>query len=328
VSSLPLDVLRALRQPGAALPGQVADEQLQDTLNDLASEAALQSIDRDAYWPKWDSPWWRFSLLEEMGMVQTASQATLEHLAQAVLAVPERRFPVPPAPDIDPLQAFCHCSLGNLYRILASSGRPMGDFDWVLGWFRDYQMADGGYNCDETAYAASGECPSSMVATVAALEAAILHPQGAEVARRAAHCLLGRELRMGSNTEHNREERASESKWLQLAFPRFYHYDVLRGLEAVTRWALAFREPLAWSSLQWVVESLLERFPAGVVAPERRAYEHHRSRFPDGSRGPARSFALLEAISQPGLPSAPLTAQWNRVRGQLVELHDSDLLGA
>ncbi len=316
-SSLPLE---ALQQPAASLPAK-ALENLSESLDYLASAAATSSIDQDAYWPKWDSPWWRFSLLEEMGRLKSAPPDSLEHLAQAVLAAPERRFPVPPASDIDPLQAFCHCCLGNLYRILASSGRPMQDFDWVLGWFRDYQMADGGYNCDETAYAASDECPSSMVATVAALETALLHPEGAEVARRAAHCLLGRELRLGSHTQHNREERESQSKWLQLAFPRFYHYDVLRGLDAVTRWALASRQPLPWARIQRVVEHLLQRFPQGVVAPERRAYEHHRSRFPDGTRGPARSFPLLEEVSQPGQPSAPLTAQWNRVREQLVELY-------
>ena len=314
------EVLLALQAPAARVP-EWSVVHRSETLDYLSSDAALRSLDQDAYWPKWDSPWWRLSLLEELGQLEWASERVLEHLAQTVLAVPERRFPVPPAPDIDPLQAFCHCSLGNLYRILTHSGRKMHDFDWVLDWFRNYQMADGGYNCDEQAYAVEEECPSSIVATVAALEAALLLPAGNEVADRAAHCLLARELRLGSNTQHNREERESEPRWLQLAFPRFYHYDVLRGLEAVTRWALASAQPLPWTNVEWVVRYLLQQFPEGVVAPQRRAYENHRSRFPDGSRGPARSFPWLEELSQPGQASAALTAQWNRVRDQLCELH-------
>ncbi len=34
----------------------------------LTSEEALQSIGRDPYWPKWDSPWWHMSLLNEMDL--------------------------------------------------------------------------------------------------------------------------------------------------------------------------------------------------------------------------------------------------------------------
>jgi len=32
----------------------------------LSTLPALQSIERDPYWPKWDSPWWHMVLLHEM----------------------------------------------------------------------------------------------------------------------------------------------------------------------------------------------------------------------------------------------------------------------
>lgn len=36
----------------------------------LSSASALQSIERDPYWPKWDSPWWHMSLLNEMDLAK------------------------------------------------------------------------------------------------------------------------------------------------------------------------------------------------------------------------------------------------------------------
>ena len=54
---------------------------------------------------------------------------------------------------------------------------------WVKPWFVRYQMADGGLNCDETAYPSTDECPSSMVGTVAPFEAMLLGATGRRAAR-------------------------------------------------------------------------------------------------------------------------------------------------
>lgn len=296
------------------------------TLADLSGAQALEAIALDPYWPKWDCPWWRLSLLEEMGLLKLAPEGIFRALAEAVLAVPERRFPVDPDSDIDPVQAFCHCSLGNFYRMLRSSGEPLKEFSWVLDWFASYQMADGGWNCDETAYRVKDECPSSMVATVAAVEALNGIPEADEVVKRAVGCLLERKLWLGSPTVHNREEREAASRWSQLAFPRFYHYDVLRGLEAVVAWAQLQGQALPWHSIGEVVTDLSRRFPEGRIELERRAYAGHRTRLPDGSRTEARTFELLEEVSCPGSLSPFLTARWARVREQLLALDERGLI--
>jgi hypothetical protein len=39
---------------------------VQQSVDYLASCKALESIEADPYWPKWDSPWWQMLLLHEM----------------------------------------------------------------------------------------------------------------------------------------------------------------------------------------------------------------------------------------------------------------------
>ena len=39
------------------------DAAVDRTVDYLGSAEALNSVNRDPYWPKWDSPWWRMTLL-------------------------------------------------------------------------------------------------------------------------------------------------------------------------------------------------------------------------------------------------------------------------
>lgn len=306
--------------PELILPDPAASSASRETLAYLASPEARTSLAADVYWPKWRSPWWRLSLLDELGMLAHAPGGAFDALARAVLAVPERRFPL--TPDVTDPQAFCHCALGNFLRMLGASGsETQGEFGWAYDWFVEYQMADGGYNCDESAYAVKGECPSSMVATIAALEALTGHTRYEATARRAAACVLGRALRRGSEARHNAEEQRSAARWSQLMFPRFYHYDVLRGLEAVVRWATVHDERLPWAAIEPVWSDLGRRFPDGVVYAERRAFEGHMTKLrgADLTRVPAASFPLLDAVSAPG-PSPALTQRWARCRAEVEAL--------
>lgn len=45
------------------------------------------------------------------------------------------------------------------------------------------------------------------------------------------------QLHLGSPTQYNAEERQSAPRWFQLCFLRFYHYDILRSLEALLQWS-------------------------------------------------------------------------------------------
>jgi hypothetical protein len=82
-----------------------------------------------------------------------------------------------------------------------------------------------------------------MVGTVAPFEAMSSGDAGgwtadqAAFVERASRFFVDRRVMLGSRTKHNAEERARESMWLQPCFPRFYFYDVVRGLSALVRWA-------------------------------------------------------------------------------------------
>jgi hypothetical protein len=195
-------------------------------------------------------------------------------------------------------------------------------------------MADGGLNCDEHAYLRADECPSSMVATIAPLEAMLgiaqTAPERAFVVR-GADFLIRRALVQGSPTAHNAQERDAALAWPQPCFPRFYFYDVLRGLAALVRWAEASGTVLPRVAVAEAVNLLGERCPDGIVRIERHAHAGKTTILPTldrspSPRAPAASFPLLAAASGLGEPSAALTRQWTAARRGLVRLLDAGRL--
>ena len=50
----------------------------------LSKESALSSIERDPYWPKWDSPWWHMSLLNEMDLAKEIPAASISKMVQVL----------------------------------------------------------------------------------------------------------------------------------------------------------------------------------------------------------------------------------------------------
>lgn len=306
----------------------------------LGSDAALSAIASDPYWPKWDSPWWHMLLLHELGEARQIPATA----AAAMVAGIDRllhTFPIRPgdAPDgFDPHRdVACHCALGCMLPVLAECGIDVDRaLPWVKPWFVRYQMADGGLNCDSRAYLVTGECPSSMVGTIAPFEAMLLGrgrggsgPDRSTEQRafldRAARFLVERALVRGSPTVHNAAERGSAPDWRRPCLPRFYFYDVLRGLAALLRWAEATGEALPRRAVDEAVRDLLARFPDGVVRVERRAHAGKQTIIPSrpGRREPASSFPLLEAAGAPGEPSAALTRQWSEARRALLRLADA-----
>jgi hypothetical protein len=191
-------------------------------------------------------------------------------------------------------------------------------------------MADGGASCDPTAYL-SGECASSMVATIAPLEAMLARPPG-DFVDRAAAFLVERRLTSGSPSRHNAEERAAAPQWLLPCFPRFYFYDVLRGLAALVRWAEARGRPLPLAAVSGAASHLAAAYPDGVVRPQRQAFAGSHTRALVGGawvRGqPATTFPLLDATSRLGEPSPALTRQWTEARRGLLRLAEAGQLTA
>ena len=108
------------------------------------------------------------------------------------------------------------------------------------------QLPDGGWNCE----AENGSTRSSFNTTICVLEALIEHeltaesnPQIAAARRRGEEYLLERRLfrrrSTGALIEYDRKTGPSgeggQPAWTRFAFPTWWHYDVLRGLEYLRR---------------------------------------------------------------------------------------------
>ncbi len=302
-------------------------QELELSLQYLKSEKALQSLVQDAYWPKWDSTWWHMLLLHEMGLTKDIPEAVAHAYVQAINKMPLKIFPIQKEdmpPGIDPYRGSpCHCQLGNVYQVLAARGVDVDqEVSWIRPWFLRYQMEDGGLNCDNDAYLVKDEAPSSMVGTIAVFEAVLLYTnrkwtsEEENFLKKGAQFLMKRELRLGSSTKYNEAEQKSAPDWLKLCFPRFYLYDVLRGLNALLVWADKTNSILPQDSLKEVVRHLTTRFPDGQMQNERHCYDGAGTILPgpDGvwlRRQPATYFPLLTKVSEIGRVSPFLTKQWH-----------------
>ncbi len=97
------------------------------------------------------------------------------------------------------------------------------------------QLPDGGWNCE----AENGSRRSSFNTTICVLEALLEHelhignsPEVSAARFRGQEYLLERRLfRRRSSGEVIEQDRKSGSAWSRFAFPTWWHYDVLRGLE-------------------------------------------------------------------------------------------------
>jgi hypothetical protein len=196
-------------------------------------------------------------------------------------------------------------------------------------------MPDGGLNCDEDAYRADPDA-SSIVATIAPLEAVLFRSQELSDAEkgfldRGAQCLLRRELRLGSASKYNADEKHDEGDWLKLCFPRFYFYDVLRGLSFILKWAEARNRSIPESAITTVVDHLRSSYPDGQIRMERQSFEEaftwvisHTGEFQ--KREPASHFPLLDEVSAVGSVSPYLTAEWAEAEARMDRLRSRGLL--
>lgn len=292
----------------------------------LSSPRALDSLGRDPYWPKWDSPWWHMTALWESGEARRIPREAALMLAASMRRHHLDFFPIKPGElpkGKDPYRNIvCHCALGTIHQVLRDCGTdPDAALPWARGWFLKYQLPDGGWNCDEKAYL-KDRPKSSIVSTVPVLEALLDFPSRTPAEDRA--------LDAGAQymIDHRLFRRAGggsviDEAWLKPVFPRFYDYDLLRGLSLLTRWAWLRRRDLPRRAVSEAVELLEKAFPDGKVIPagpgcakdDTLAYRGGK-----WAREPASTFPLREALSRATWPSAALTLHWERARRDLENL--------
>ncbi len=119
---------------------------------------------------------------------------------------------------------------------VATAGAYFGqDVDGIIGRLLGEQLSDGGWNCE----ALNGSTRSSFNTTICVLEALLEYERAVggtlevTAARlRGQEYLLERRLfRRRSTGEVIEQDRKGGGAWTRFAFPTWWHYDVLRGLE-------------------------------------------------------------------------------------------------
>jgi hypothetical protein len=111
------------------------------------------------------------------------------------------------------------------------------------------QLPDGGWNCE----VAKGSTRSSFNTTICVLEALLAYERAVggrreiiEARLRGQAYLLERRLfRRRSTGELIERDRKGGSDWTRFAFPTWWHYDVLRGLEYLCSAGVAYDERMA-----------------------------------------------------------------------------------
>lgn len=310
------------------------ESEVEKSVKYLSSETALKAVDADSYWPKWDAPWWHMLLLHEMGETKQIPELMIKRYVASLNRIPLKIFPIQPEDmpaGVDPYRGTpCHCQLGNVYQVLSTWGVDVdAELPWIRPWFLRYQMNDGGLNCDNDAYLVTNECPSSMVGTISAFEAVLLHTkrpwtqEEKSFLDKGAKFLINRRLMLGSSTAHNASERKSAEQWVKLCFPRFYLYDVLRGLNAIALWAEKTKQTLPKDSVIDAMNFLEKEFPDGQIKIGRLSYAGVGTILLTESgewirKQPATSFNLLNQVSSIGQVSPYLSQQWMQTKRRVL----------
>jgi hypothetical protein len=232
---------QVMRDLTGAPAREVADERARVATEGWGAQLlALQGSDGrwgGAAWNRgWDSTMHVLMLLRDFGLDPASAEAR-----GAVGLVRDQvtwRGSGPPECDDNPFFAgeVEPCINGQVAAAGAYFGQDIrGIIDRLLG----EQLPDGGWNCE----AENGSRRSSFNTTICVLEALLEHeratggsPKVTEARLRGQEYLLERRLfRRRSTGEAIERDRKGGAAWTRFAFPTWWHYDVLRGLEYLRR---------------------------------------------------------------------------------------------
>lgn len=232
--SIRWQVMRDLTHASAE---DVMKERTRVATNGLGAKLlAIQSLDGrwgGAAWNHgWNSTMHVLTLLREMGLDPTSDEAR-----NAVGLVRDNvtwKGCGPQECDDSPFFAgeLEPCINGQVGAVGAYFGQ---DVQGIIDRLLVEQLPDGGWNCE----AINGSTRSSFNTTICVLEALLEHelhigssPEVTAARLRGQEYLLDRHLfRRKSSGKVIEQDRMDGARWSQFAFPNWWHYDVLRGLE-------------------------------------------------------------------------------------------------
>jgi len=294
----------------------------------LAIEESIRFLESTSQWvtahgehtrQKWDGAWWHMSVLYEMGEVSQIPESVIakaKHLLETqvwqtfVISIDDQ-----PTTENDKMKMdCCHCELAVFYKILMAYGYDLDrELPWIREWFLKHQLPDGGLNCEPEAYMRSRK--SSIVSTLPPLEAILWHTdreyteQEAAFLDEGARYLIEHRLVCSKQTGD-----VIDTEWLKPCFPRFFEYDILRGMSFLAEWSRRRNKVLPVGLLVEGLERLNSSMTAEGLRIGRQVFD------PQGPWS-GETFPLLEAVSGLGDVSPYLTRQLDRILERLGPQH-------
>ncbi|WP_037284469.1 prenyltransferase/squalene oxidase repeat-containing protein [Saccharibacillus sacchari] len=256
---------------------------------------------------KWNGAWWHMAALYEMGEVRRIPESAI---VQAKHLLRTRIWPVfvirsSDAPareeDMDRWDC-CHCELAVFYQILAAYGCDVDtEMPWIREWLLKHQLPDGGLNCDPEAYVHSRK--SSIVSTLPPLEAILRHTHRPFTEQEKAFLDEGARYLIEHRLVCSKTSgEVISAEWLKPCFPRFFEYDLLRGLSFLTEWSRKRGKPLPDGFVEEAMARVADYSDGENVRIGRQVWD------PEGEWG-GETFGLLEALPGIGETSEQLSRE-------------------
>jgi hypothetical protein len=238
------DLIRSPAEEVAAERARVATEGAGARL--LSLQAADGRWGGAAWNRGWNSTMHVLMLLRDLGLHPASDQAR-----RATDLVRDRVTWKGCGPDECEANAFFDgevepCINGQVAAVGAYFGQ---DVRGLVARLLTEQLPDGGWNCE----ALNGSTRSSFNTTICVLEALLAYERAVggsqeiiEARLRGQEYLLERRLfRRRSTGAVIERDRKGGSQWTHFAFPTWWHYDVLRGLEYLRSAGVAYDERMA-----------------------------------------------------------------------------------
>ncbi|TVX93322.1 hypothetical protein [Paenibacillus agilis] len=260
---------------------------------------------------KWDGAWWRMAALYEMGEVSRIPKSAI---LRAKNLLKDQVWPIfiisaddHPISKSDKMKLdCCHCELAVFYMILMAYGCDLDkELPWIREWILKHQLPDGGLNCDSEAYTHSRK--SSIVSTLPPLEAILFYTDREFTEQEASFLDEGARYLMEHRLVCSKQnEGVIDMNWLKPCFPRFFEYDILRGMFFLVEWSRRRNKPLPVALLREGLDRLNPLITAGGIRSGRQIFD------PQGPWS-GETFPLLEAVSSVDVVSPYLTRQLDYV---------------
>lgn len=284
---------------------------IEDTLRFLEASPDFGKEHGESSRHKWEGVWWHLATLYEMGEVNRIPGKVVADAKRWLETKVWQAFVITtadlPSTMEDKMKLdCCHCELAVYYMILKAYGCDLdNELPWIRKWLLKHQLPDGGLNCEPEAYLDSKK--SSMISTLPPLEAILWYTDREFTKQESKFLDEGARYIMEHHLVCSKQDGTIiDENWLKPCFPRFFEYDILRGMSFLAEWSRRRNQDLPADLLREGIERLKPYRGSEGLRIGRQVFD------PQGPWG-GNTFPLLEAVSSVGDVSPYLTRHLNEV---------------